>query len=81
MAWGAVATAVVGVAGAAVRKPLTPTGANGGLIDNSGWNVNMGSGSITSSASKQQERSALNWVMIGGALIGLALLVRAWKSR
>jgi hypothetical protein len=49
----------------------------GGMFDGSGWNVNFGGGSITSSAQKDQ---GLNWLPIAAGLIGLALLIRAWKG-
>lgn len=114
MAWVQLGVAALGVANAAVSKPLAPTGASSGGIDSSGWNVNFGSGDIDSSvaglpgsaayvqkasggevdnsgwnvnfgsggiSSKVAQQEAVSWLMIGGALIGLALLVRAWQKR
>jgi len=64
--------------------PTTNTsGANGNPFagsDNSGWNVNFGSGGITSSATKTQDNPT-TWIIIGAALIALAIVVRAWRGK
>lgn len=44
--------------------------------DNSGWNVNFGGGSITSSAAGGIQ----DYVMIGAALVALALAVKYAKG-
>lgn len=72
--WAALAA---GVATKALSATQQSSASQNVGFDSSGWNVNFGSGSITSSADKA---SSMNWLMIGGALIGLALMVRAWKG-
>lgn len=53
-----------------------PSGANGGMFDSSGWNVNFGSGEIKSSAA-----SGIDWAQWMPYLIGGALLVALRMSR
>lgn len=62
--------------GAILGKPISSSATSGGTLDSSGWNIVFGDGDITSTAKKADPA---NWLMIGGALIALALVVRAWK--
>jgi len=57
MAWIALGVALIGAAGTAASAPkISSTPANFGgsnfAFDNSGWNINFGSGALTSSATK-----------------------------
>lgn len=54
-----------------------PSGANGGMFDSSGWNVNLGSGDIKSSAA----RGGIDWAQWMPYIIGGALLVALRMSR
>lgn len=62
--------------GAVLGRPVSSSATSTGALDSSGWNISFGSGSITSSA---QKTDAVNWMLIAGALIALAIVVRAWK--
>ena len=67
------------VLGAAVSKaPSTTTSGSNGMFDGSGWNVNFGGGSITSTASKD---NPVTWIVVGAGLIALAIVVRAWRGK
>ncbi len=54
-----------------------PSGANGGMFDSSGWNVNFGSGDIKSSAAS----GGIDWAQWMPYIIGGALLVALRMSR
>lgn len=69
---------VLGSALAPTPKTTTVTSASNGTLDGSGWNVNFGGGSITSTASKD---NPVTWIVIGAGLIALAIVVRAWKGK
>ena len=77
--WGAVAAAV-----AAIAQTTNSSAVNQDVdFVHSGWNVNFGSGSITSKADKTATpagASATNWIGIAAALIALALIARAYKK-
>lgn len=63
-------------------KPVSSGAATDGRLDGSNWNVNFGSGGITSSAQKSETAKAdvTNWITIGAAIVALAIVVRAWKK-
>lgn len=51
---------------------------NDAAIDNSGWNVNFGSGSITSSADKREALS--QWVTIASGIAALLVILKVIKG-
>ena len=51
---------------------------NDAAIDNSGWNVNFGSGSITSSADKREALS--QWVTIASGSAALLVILKVIKG-
>ena len=79
MVWQALAAqAISSGAEAAKAPPAGPSNADGMLrsnfgFDNSGWNVNLGSGKIESARS---DGFTVNWFVVGGLAIGALVL---WK--
>lgn len=63
--------------GAILGKPISSSASSPGVMDGSGWNVNFGDGSITSSASKP---SAMNWMSIGIGVVFLIVAVKMWRK-
>lgn len=49
-------------------------------IDHSGWNIASGAGSSITAPTTRTESSPVNYVVWVGALMALALVVRAWKQ-
>jgi hypothetical protein len=71
------------VLGAALSPTPVTSGVTGNQEaknDNSGWNVNFGSGGITSTATATKD-NPVTWIIIGAGLIALAIVVRAWRGK
>lgn len=76
--WSALAQ--VGIAAATKTSSAPSAALSGGMFDASNWNVNFGSGGISSSAKAASETApATNMLMICAVLLGLAMMVKAWK--
>lgn len=87
--WMPIATEGVKALGSALggSGPAAPSSANGNTFDtrfdSSGWNVNFGSGGITSDRTSSEARSGLGDMggNVGLIVIGLLGLVVLWKLK
>lgn len=74
--YAAVAGAVMGAAQTATSSSAEGKFQTG--YDNSGWNINFGSGSITSSAEKREALS--QWVGIASGIAALLVILKVIKG-
>lgn len=51
-----------------------------GVFDNSGWNVNFGSGSITSQQDKQTGSNSSEWLILAMVLVGGLVVLKVFKK-
>lgn len=74
--WGAAASALGAMTGTTATS-ASSNNKNDSKIDNSGWNVNFGEGSITSSATRE---SMSQWIGIAAGIVTIMVALKMLKG-